>query len=86
MASKERKGLFNSFCANVVEETCKTEERARTAATKGLRDLFAELLNVTPLQFRLFREGKELEEVNSPHHSCFHYGFSSCFYYFWHAN
>lgn len=57
--------MFNTFCANVVEETRKMEEKARAAATRGLQELLTELLGVTPMQFRLFREGKELAEVEA---------------------
>lgn len=39
------------------------EAEAKEHAVRGLHELFAELLGVTPLQFRLFREGKDLVEV-----------------------
>lgn len=61
--AKERKALFNTFCANTVEERTKVEAEAKEHAVRGLHGLFAELLGVTPLQFRLFREGKDLVEV-----------------------
>lgn len=60
---KERKALFDVFCANAVEERSKVEAEAKEHAVRGLHELFAELLGVTPLQFRLFREGKDLVEV-----------------------
>lgn len=65
IAAKERKALFNAFCANVVEEKRKMEEKAQATATRGLQELLTELLGVTPMQFRLFREGKELAEVEA---------------------
>eukprot|EP00892_Ulva_mutabilis_P006943 jgi/Ulvmu1/4620/UM002_0350.1 len=61
--AKERKALFNTFCANAVEERTKVEAEAKEHAVRGLHELFAELLGVTPLQFRLFREGKDLVDV-----------------------
>ena len=41
------------------------EGKARATATRGLQELLTELLNVTPMQFRLFREDKELAEVEA---------------------
>jgi hypothetical protein len=61
--TKERKTLFNEFCANAVEERKKVEVEAHDRASEQLRELFAELLAVMPLQFRLFREGRSLDEV-----------------------
>jgi hypothetical protein len=61
--AKERKVLFNEFCANAVEERKKVESERTERAAARLRELFQELLGVTPLQFRLFREGRSLEEV-----------------------
>ena len=63
MPAKERKALFNTFCANAVEERRKVEAEQAERSSAQLRELFVELLGVTPLQFRLFREGKGLEEV-----------------------
>jgi hypothetical protein len=61
--AKERKALFNEFCANAVEERTKVESERKERTAAHLRELFHELLGVTPLQFRLFREGRSLEEV-----------------------
>lgn len=41
------------------------EEKARATATRGLQELLTELLGVTPMQFRLFRGGKTLAEVEA---------------------
>jgi hypothetical protein len=56
VAAKERKALFNEFCANAA-----AKRQVRAAA--GVRQVLQELLQVTPLQFRLFREGKDMVEV-----------------------
>ena len=63
MPAKERKALFNTFCANAVEEHKAVEAEAQARGAEALRALFTELLAVTPLQFRLFREGRTAAEV-----------------------